>query len=341
MFFLIAVFIILSSCSKGSRDPHNGDFSNNKQEDPPYKISKDLETIKEDGVLHAITIYNSTSYFLYKGIPMGFEYELLSRLAKDLELELKITVAEDINDLFDMLNNGDGDLIAFGLTVTEPRKKLVSFTKYHYVTHQALVQKMPNNWRSLPGYKIDRQLISNTLELMNDTVWVRENSSYAERLENLQNEMGSEIPIEYIDGNITTDEIIKMVVDGEIERNIAEVLALNIKDLKEWGVKLKFPEKILQFLNQLEEIGLTHLRLDQPVQSLSSGEKQRLLLLNWLQEENKNTLYILDEPSTGLHYADIDLLYAILKKLSRDNDILVIDHNKYLLEKIGVGMVLT
>jgi len=220
--FLIAVFIILSSCSKGSRDPQNGDFSNNKQEDLPYKISKDLETIKEDGVLHAITIYNSTSYFLYKGMPMGFEYELLSRLAKDLELELKITVAEDINDLFDMLNNGDGDLIAFGLTITEPRKKLVSFTKYHYVTHQALVQKMPNNWRSLPGYKIDRQLISNTLELMNDTVWVRENSSYAERLENLQNEMGSEIPIEYIDGNITTDEIIKMVVDGEIERTVAD-----------------------------------------------------------------------------------------------------------------------
>jgi len=134
----------------------------------------------------------------------------------------------------------------------------------------------------------------------------------------------------------------KQILSHEVEtRNIAEVLALNIKDLKEWGVKSKFPEKIIQFLNQLEEIGLAHLRLDQPVQSLSSGEKQRLLLLNWLQEENKNTLYILDEPSTGLHYADIDLLYAILKKLSKDNDILVVDHNKYLLEKIGVGMVLT
>ena len=228
--FFIAFLILLSGCSKGSGSSGNesGFFSNN-QVDPPYNITKDLKAIKEDGILHAITIYNSTSYFLYRGTPMGFEYELLSRLAKDLDLELKITVADNINDLFDMLNNGEGDLIAFGLTITEPRKNLVSFTKSHYVTHQTLVQRMPDNWRSLPGYKIDKQLISNTIELMNDTVWVRENSSYAERLKNLQDEMGSEIPVEYIDGNITTDEIIKMVVDGEIERTVADynIAAIN------------------------------------------------------------------------------------------------------------------
>ncbi|WP_372920498.1 AAA family ATPase, partial [Salegentibacter sp.] len=123
-------------------------------------------------------------------------------------------------------------------------------------------------------------------------------------------------------------------------KNIAEVLAFNLNELKEWLEENKVPDKTLQFLNELEEIGLAHLRLDQPVQSLSSGEKQRLLLLNWLQDRATNTLYILDEPSTGLHYADIDLLYDILEKLSKDNDILVIDHNPYLLSKIGVGLVL-
>jgi len=115
---------------------------------------------------------------------------------------------------------------------------------------------------------------------------------------------------------------------------------LDIKELQEWLEEAKLPAKTLQFLNQLEEIGLAHLSLDQPVQSLSSGEKQRLLLLNWLQEQTTDALYILDEPSIGLHYADIDLLYAILKKLSAANDILIIDHNPYLLEKIGVGVVL-
>jgi excinuclease ABC subunit A len=86
---------------------------------------------------------------------------------------------------------------------------------------------------------------------------------------------------------------------------------------------------------------LAHLSLDQTVQSLSSGEKQRLLLLNWLQNRPEKELFVLDEPSTGLHYADIDLLYDILEKLSINNDILVIEHNPYLLEKIGVGLVLS
>lgn len=226
--FFIVFLIILAGCSKGDKDSAVGVFGS-KQQAKPYKISKDFEAIKEDGVLHAITIYNSTSYFLYKGMPMGFEYELLSRLAKNLGLKLKITIAEDIDDLFDMLNNGKGDLIAYGLTITEPRKNLVSFTENHYVTHQALVQRMPDNWRSLPGYKIDKQLISNTLELSNDTVWVRENSSYAERIKNLENEIGADIPVAHINGNVTTDEIIKMVVDGEIKRTIADhnIAAIN------------------------------------------------------------------------------------------------------------------
>ncbi|MBK6263685.1 ATP-binding cassette domain-containing protein [Marivirga sp. S37H4] len=123
-------------------------------------------------------------------------------------------------------------------------------------------------------------------------------------------------------------------------KNIADVLALNLTELKIWSDEFISSAKSLELLNRLEEIGLAHLRLDQPVQSLSSGEKQRLLLLNWLQKPTKNTLYILDEPSTGLHYADVDLLYGILEKLANENDILVIDHNLYLLEMIGVGTVL-
>lgn len=131
------------------------------------------------------------------------------------------------------------------------------------------------------------------------------------------------------------------VLTRKVQSNtIAEVLALNISDLKQWLTETKAPNKTLQFLGQLEEIGLAHLNADQPVQSLSSGEKQRLLLLNWLQDREKDALYILDEPSTGLHYADIDLLFSILEKLSVDNDILIIDHNPYLLEMIGEGVVL-
>jgi excinuclease UvrABC ATPase subunit len=132
----------------------------------------------------------------------------------------------------------------------------------------------------------------------------------------------------------------KILAQKVRSKNIADVLALNIIELKEWFEYFIVSTKTLDFIDRLEQIGLAHLSLAQTVQSLSSGEKQRLLLLNWLQDQPKNELFILDEPSTGLHYADIDLLYSILEELSVDNDVLVIEHNLYLLGLIGVGLVL-
>ncbi len=192
-------------------------------------VIRDLNEIKESGVLNAITIYNSTSYFLYRGEPMGFEYELLERLAEQLDLELNIIIADNIDELFNMLNRGEGDIIAFGLTITEERKKVVEFTKHHYVTHQVLVQRKPANWRKLPLHKIQKQLISDPLDLIGDTVHVRLNSSYYDRLVNLQDEIGGQIFIEPVPGNITTEEVIQMVVDDSIDYTISDynIAAIN------------------------------------------------------------------------------------------------------------------
>ena len=121
-------------------------------------------------------------------------------------------------------------------------------------------------------------------------------------------------------------------------KNIAAVLALSISELEEWLSGQGLSAETFKLIKQLEEIGLAHLTLDQTVQSLSSGEKQRLLLLDWLHSDAKDELFVLDEPSTGLHYADIDLLYLLLLELSKANDILVIDHNPYLLQKICTGL---
>ena len=121
-------------------------------------------------------------------------------------------------------------------------------------------------------------------------------------------------------------------------KNIAEVLGFNIQELQIWLSDFNPSKKTIILLQRLEKIGLDHLVLDQAVTSLSSGEKQRLLLLNWLDGKPKNELFILDEPSIGLHYADIDLLCSILEELSVDNDVIVIEHNQYLLEKIKIGV---
>ena len=123
-------------------------------------------------------------------------------------------------------------------------------------------------------------------------------------------------------------------------KHIADVLALDLAELADWLAPYANARKAVQLLQDLCHIGLNHVRADQPVKSLSSGEKQRLLLFQWLQGQTENQLLVLDEPSIGLHYADIDLLFGVLQQLSVRNDLLVIDHNPYLLEKIGVGMEL-
>jgi len=98
------------------------------------KIKRDLEAIKKDGKLKALTIYSGTSYFLYKGQAMVYEYELLQRFADYLDLELEMVVVKDQDELITKLNQVEGDILAHGLTITTNRKASVAFTNYLYLT---------------------------------------------------------------------------------------------------------------------------------------------------------------------------------------------------------------
>jgi membrane-bound lytic murein transglycosylase F len=184
--------------------------------------ARSLKEIKEDGKLKALTTYSGTSYFLYRGQPMGFEYELLDRFADNLGVELEIVVSQNIDQMLNELNKGHIDLVAHGMTITSGRKKIVKFTDYLYLTHQVLVQKKPDNWRQMKWSAIESELIHDAIELIGDTVSVRKNSSYQKRLENLSKEIGGEIIIDTLAGNLSTDEIIKMVVDGKIKYTVAD-----------------------------------------------------------------------------------------------------------------------
>jgi len=223
-----------------------------------YEIKRDLPEIKKDGVLKAITLYSSTSYFIYRGKPMGFDYELLTRLAEHLNLKLEIVVADDVDELINMLIRGDGDMIAYALTITDNRRKVIDFTKHHAKTHQVLVQKKPDNWRKMKLHEIDRALLSDALDLIGDTVWVRRNSSYYERMINLMHEIGDTIHIEILPGDIDTEEIIEEVSKGKIkytisDYNIASIMSSYFDDIDirvpvsmsqrlAWAVRKSSPE---------------------------------------------------------------------------------------------------
>lgn len=106
------------------------------------------------------------------------------------------------------------------------------------------------------------------------------------------------------------------------EKNIAEVLDLTINQAFDF---FKSP-KIRKHLGLLQEVGLGYLKLGQSLSTLSGGECQRLKIATELR--NESNIYIMDEPTTGLHMSDIDTFYKIVKSLvDHNNTVIIIEHN--------------
>jgi membrane-bound lytic murein transglycosylase F len=192
-------------------------------------IHVDLDRIRERGKLIAITSYSSTSYFLYRGKPMGYEYELLKNLCSHLGLELEIRVAEDMDKIIDMLLKGEGDLISYGMAVTRERQAKMAFTEPHTKTHQVLVQRKPDGWRDMKEHEIENALIRDPLDLIGKTVHVRRDSAYYSRLKNLMGEIGGTINIQTVPGNTETEDLIRKVANGEIDYTVSDynIAAIN------------------------------------------------------------------------------------------------------------------
>jgi excinuclease ABC subunit A len=109
-------------------------------------------------------------------------------------------------------------------------------------------------------------------------------------------------------------------------KNIAEILAMTVDDAAEFFTNHRI---IKRKLDTLQEVGLGYIHLGQPATTLSGGEAQRIKLATELSKVGTgNTLYILDEPTTGLHPLDVKLLLEVLHKLvDKGNSVLVIEHN--------------
>jgi len=262
--FLIFIFLLFLSCSTKTTE----------KKVPP--IQHNLETIKKEGKLKVLTTYSSTSYFLYRGETMGYEYELLQRFAAYLGVKLEIHIADNLDEMLNDLNRGEVDLVAHGITVTNERKKKVHFTDYLYLTHQVLVQKKPDNWRKISWSKLQKSLIHDAIELIGDTVSVRKNSSYFQRLQNLSNEMGGKIYIDTLPGNLSTNKIIEMVVDSKIKYTVADnnlaTISASYYPVLDISVPLSFSQ-----------------RMAWAVRSNSPGLENEIN--NWLKEFKKDVDY--------------------------------------------------
>ncbi|HEY3668376.1 MAG TPA: AAA family ATPase, partial [Polyangiaceae bacterium] len=126
------------------------------------------------------------------------------------------------------------------------------------------------------------------------------------------------------------------------DKNIAEVLALTVDSAWQF---FDGEETVKRVLGVLREVGLGYLRIGQPATELSGGEAQRIKLATELQRAHRQgTLYVLDEPTTGLHPADVERLLAQLDGLVQsgatvivvEHDLRVIAHSDWLID-LGPG----
>jgi len=131
------------------------------------------------------------------------------------------------------------------------------------------------------------------------------------------------VPCEVCKGKRYNRETLEVRYKG---KNIADVLGMTIDEAVE--VFRPIP-KIFRKLETLQEVGLGYIRMGQPATTLSGGEAQRIKLAAELSKRSTGrTIYILDEPTTGLHFEDVRKLLGVLHRLvDSGNTVLVIEHN--------------
>ncbi|MFN6944509.1 MAG: transglycosylase SLT domain-containing protein [Cytophagaceae bacterium] len=185
-------------------------------------VLTDIEEIKARGTLIALTGYSHTGYFIYKGTPMGYEYDLLKRLADHLNVNLAIKIVRNHEEMFRMLKEGEGDIIAYNLAVTKKHEDFVNFTTHHSTGRQVLVQKKPNNWQRLSKEKLNSLLVRDPLDLIGKEVYVRKNSAHHLRVMNLSNEIGGDIDVVPVNDETDVEDLILKVAEGEIPYTIAD-----------------------------------------------------------------------------------------------------------------------
>lgn len=244
---ILIVAILWASCQRDQHDP---------LDDNDEKLEKGtLDRVLQRGRLIALTDYNSVNYYIYRGEPMGYQYEMLQALTDHLGVRLEIRISDNLVQSFESLQNAEVDLIALGLTVTRERQRELDFTDPIFVTRQILVQRMPDNWQSMATRdEIESHLLRSSLDMAGKTIHVQEGSIFKKRLETLSDEIGDTIYV--VEDKREVEELIAAVSRGEIMYTVADehIALVNARYHRNIDVRtpLSFPQRLAWALRKEE-----------------------------------------------------------------------------------------
>ncbi len=192
-----------------------------------FVSSADLEAIKKRGVLRVLTRNNATTYFLWRGELLGFEYELAKRFAEQQGLRLEMVVPPSRDQLLPWLRQGRGDIIAASLAINKGlEKKGVRFSRPYNRVSEILVSRSDDNGLDSPEALAGR------------TVAVRRSSSYWQSLKKLQ---AQGLVLREAPEDLETEELIAKVASGEYDLTVADSHILDIELTWRDDIKASFP----------------------------------------------------------------------------------------------------
>lgn len=187
---------------------------------------QDLESIKEKGKIIVLTDYSSTDYFIYRGQPMGFQYEMLQQLANHLSVRLEVRVSRSLNESIEQLRNGEADLLAQNLAITKDRLQIIDFTEPMVHSHMVLIQRKPIDWKNMKPESIQAFMINSPVRLKGQTVYVTRGSAAGARLKNLSEEIGGDIHILEVDES--PEQLIALVSEGEVPFTVCDNIIADV-----------------------------------------------------------------------------------------------------------------
>ena len=222
--FLTAFFVLtllLVSCQQANTFLPSAESAPAKQ-----IIKRDLQQIKEEGVLRLITRNNSSSYFVFKGGQFGFEYKLAKMYADSIGVKLEVITPANLDEMIPFLKEGKGDIIGANFKITHDRLKNVEFAEPWYKDDLVLVNHK------------NSEKILDPMQLAGHTIFVHKGSPAMDALDHWKKMLEDNFRIEYVAENMEEEDILRKVGNGRFECTVASrrIVELEITDTKKLQV---------------------------------------------------------------------------------------------------------
>ncbi len=189
-------------------------------------VLRDLEQIRQDGVLRLATRNNETNYFLFKGSQMGFEFDILQKFAKKNGLLIEVVPSNSWEAMVELLDSGQVDVIGAGITPSLAREAVADFSIPYRETTQVAV------------FSEEVEKIERPEELFTHEIHVRDHSPALDAIRQLEIRFGKKADLTLLPETLEEAEVLQQVASGEINVTVADRSVAELETASTQGLRV-------------------------------------------------------------------------------------------------------